>query len=230
MADVEIYSANVCPYAERTRLMLIEKGVDFSLTEIDLKAKPGWFEKISPYSKVPVIKHGDEIIWESAVINEYLDEVYPEPPLMPRDATGRALARIWIDFCNTALCTTWYKVLLVQDREERAQLHEKLRDHFRLMEFEGLRKLSEGPYWFGAEVGLVDLAFYPWFERLPAFETYRGPSLPEECTRLREWDQAMQARESVQAVANPASYYIEGYARYADGTEDGVTAREMRAS
>jgi glutathione S-transferase len=55
MAEVEIYSASVCPYAHRTRLALLEKGVDFKLTEIDLQNKPEWFADVSPYGKVPVI-------------------------------------------------------------------------------------------------------------------------------------------------------------------------------
>lgn len=83
MADIEIFSANACPYAQRTRFMLTEKGVPFSLTEIDLRNKPAWFKDVSPYGKVPVIRHRGQVIYESAIINEYLEEVFPEPPLMP---------------------------------------------------------------------------------------------------------------------------------------------------
>ena len=228
MAEVEIYSAEVCPYAQRTRLVLLEKGVSHSLTEIDLKAKPDWFEKVSPYSKVPVIARGEEVIWESAVINEYLDEVYPDPPLMPTDPGRRALARIWIDYCNVKFTPTWYKVLLTQEKDEQAALKAELREQFRYMEHEGLRALGDGPYWMGDALSLVDVSFYPWFERLPAFEQYRGPMLPEDCERLRTWAEVMSRRDSVKATENPAEYYTKGYSRYADGTEDGITAREMR--
>ncbi|HEY9905093.1 MAG TPA: glutathione S-transferase family protein, partial [Candidatus Sericytochromatia bacterium] len=86
MAEIEIYSATVCPFAHRSRLVLLEKEIDFELIEIDLQNKPEGFTEISPYGKVPVIKHGDERVWESAIINEYLDEVFPEPPLMPVDS------------------------------------------------------------------------------------------------------------------------------------------------
>ena len=99
MAEVEIYSSTVCPYAHRTRLTLLEKGIDFKLTEIDLENKPDWFSEISPSGKVPVIKHKNDRVWESTIINEYLDEVFPTPPLMPLDSGRRAIARIWIDEC-----------------------------------------------------------------------------------------------------------------------------------
>lgn len=230
MAEIEIFSAEVCPYAQRTRLMLLEKGIDFSLTEIDLKDKPSWFAQVSPYSKVPVVRRGDDVVWESAIINEYLEELYPHPPMMPKEPGRRALARLWIDFANVKLLPTWYRVFLEQDRERRAELAEQLQDHFRFMEFEGFRKTSQGgPFWMGKQVGLVDLSFYPWFERLPALVHYRGFGLPEECTQLAAWAKRMAGRESVRACAQDVDYYIQGYARYADGTEDGVTARDMRA-
>jgi glutathione S-transferase len=85
MAEIKLYSAVVCPYAHRTRLVLQEKGIDFDLIEIDLQNRPEGFTKVSPYGKVPAITHNDERVWESAIINEYLDEVFPNPPLLPSD-------------------------------------------------------------------------------------------------------------------------------------------------
>ncbi|NBD32481.1 MAG: glutathione S-transferase family protein, partial [Cyanobacteria bacterium] len=100
---LELYSASVCPFAHRTRLTLMEKGLDFQLIEIDLNKKPDWFSEVSPYGKVPVIKHQENRIWESAIINEYLEEAFPKPALFPDSPGERALARIWIDFANTKL-------------------------------------------------------------------------------------------------------------------------------
>jgi glutathione S-transferase len=231
MAEIEIFSAEVCPYAARTRLLLLEKGIPFSLTEIDLGDKPAWFEEVSPYSKVPVVRNGEDVIWESSIINEYLEELYPEPPMMPVDPARRAYARVWIDFANVKLMPTWYKLFLAQAGAERAALAEELRAHFRFMELRGLRALSDkGPYWMGTEVGLVDLTFWPWFERIGALEHYRGVGLPEDCARLAAWMTAMAERPASKAIALPPETYLEGYKRYADGTEDGVTARDMRAS
>ena len=87
---IELFSARVCPYAHRSRLVLMEKGIDFELTEIDLRNKPQRFLEVSAYGKVPALVRDGLAIYESAIINEYLEEVFPEPPLMPRDPGERA--------------------------------------------------------------------------------------------------------------------------------------------
>ena len=229
MPKVEIFSAHVCPYAQRTRLVLLEKGIPFDLVEIDLKQKPDWFGEISPYGKVPVIRYGDDRVWESAVINEYLEEVFPEPALMPKGARQRAIARIWVDFANTKFAPAFYKLLLSQEAEKQQEWADELHRHFQFMEREGLGKLAKtGPYWFGEALSLVDVAFYPWFERLPAVDHYRGVALPADCPRLREWWVAMQLRDSVRQTAQPASFHVENYAKYSTNTAAGVTAQELR--
>ena len=88
--DIELFSARVCPYAHRTRLVLAEKGLDFELTEIDFENKPRRFLEISRYGKVPALVHAGNEIYESAIINEYLEEAFPEPALMPADPGSAA--------------------------------------------------------------------------------------------------------------------------------------------
>lgn len=229
-AELTLYSAAVCPYAQRTRLLLHEKGVPYETVEVDLKNKSAAFLAISPYSKVPVIKRGRDVVWESSVINEYLDEIYADPPMMPAEPGRRALARAWIDFANVKLLPTWYRLFLAQEPDRRAALAEELTGQFRFMEEAGIAALSPaGPFWMGERLSLVDLTYWPWFERLGALKHYRGLELPAECRRLRRWMEAMAGRESVRAIAQPTEYHIRGYASYADGSEEGVTARDMRA-
>ena len=227
MAEVEIYSSTVCPYAHRTRLTLLEKGVDFKLTEIDLENKPDWFSQISPYGKVPVIKHRNDRVWESTIINEYLDEVFPTPPLMPLDSGRRAIARIWIDFANTKFIPTFYKLLLNQDPTQQQELSQELHNQLLFMESEGIGS-ENGSYWFGKSLSLVDISFYPWFERWSVIEHYRSFTLPSSCTRLKQWHSVMANRESVQAIAHQADFYIQQYIKYASGKASGITAQEMR--
>ncbi len=231
MAEIEIISAQVCPFAQRTRMVLLEKGLDFDLTEIDLENKPDWFAEVSPYSKVPVLRRGEERIYESAIINEYIEEIYPEPRLMPADAARRAQARIWIDYCDHQFIPTYYKLLLSQDLEKRAELRDKLLGQLLFMEREGMARLSEaGPFWLGQDVSLVDFAYYPFFERFVVAEHYRDVEIPGECERLRRWQSVMAERESARSTGNSRDYYIEKYVKYTDGDADGVTAREMKAS
>jgi glutathione S-transferase len=229
MSQVKIYSASVCPYAQRVRLVLLEKGVDFDLIEIDLHHKPDWFAEVSPYEKVPVLRHGENRIWESSIINEYLEEVFPEPALLPREPGLRAIARIWIDFANTKFTPAFYKLLLSQDAQQQEVWRNELHQHLLFMEQEGFRQLSRiGSYWLGDSLSLVDLTFYPWFARWTALEHYRGVKLPANCLRLREWLEVMQQHPSVRSTAQPPEVYIQDYVQYASNQASGSTAAEMR--
>lgn len=226
---VELYSASVCPFAHRTRLTLMEKGVDFQLTEIDLNHKPDWFSDVSPYGKVPVIKHDNYRIWESAIINEYIDEAFPEPFLMPKTPGEKALARIWIDFANTKLVPVFYKMLLEQETQKQEKWKYQFLEHLHFMEQAGIGQLSDnGNYWLGNTLSLVDLTFYPWFERLCVLDYYRNVSLPNSCQFLQQWCQSMSQRTSVQSIQNCSEFYITEYEKYANNTVAGVTAQEMR--
>ncbi len=229
MSEVEIFSAEVCPFAQRTRMMLIEKDVAFTLREVDLADKPDWFLEVSPYSKVPVIRHRGRTVYESAIINEYLDEVYPTPPMMPAEPGARASARIWIDFMNIKLLPCFYRLLMSQEPEKQAAEAATLKAHFRLMEA-AMADEGAGPYWFADQLTLVDLALYPWFERLPALEHYRGAMLPDDCTRLKSWSAAMERTKSARATTNGAEYHIAAYVKYADNSADTISAREFRAT
>ncbi|MBD2299220.1 glutathione S-transferase family protein [Nostoc sp. FACHB-87] len=216
MAEVKIYSAVVCPFAHRSRLVLQEKGIDFDLIEIDLQNKPEGFTDISPYGKVPALVHGDRRVWESAVINEYLDEVFPNPSLLPNNAIGKAQARIWIDFANTRFVPAFSSLLRSPDIQKQEEAKKELYKHLEFIENEAFGKLSkDGPYWFGESISLVDFTFFPWFERWAALKKYRDFPLPAEFTRLKQWKHALKERDSVKAIANSKEFYIERYARFA---------------
>src|SRR5882724_13566395 len=93
---LQLYTFQLCPFAHRERLALAEKGVTAEQIEIDLKNKPLSFARISPHGRVPLLLHGEVKLWESAVMNEYLEEAFPDPPLMPASLSDRALARICV--------------------------------------------------------------------------------------------------------------------------------------
>lgn len=215
MTTVQIYSAQACPYAHRTRLVLLEKAIDFELTEIDLQNKPDWFSQISRYGKVPAIQHNGSEMYESAIINEYLNDVFPTPALLPNDPGLRAIARIWIDYANTRFVTAFGQLLRGKTSEEQEQGRRSLLESLHYIEQEALSKSGDGPYWFGDQLSLVDLTFYPWFERLPALSHYRSFSVPAELTRLQQWQAAVHDRPAVQSTANPAEFYVDRYARFA---------------
>lgn len=212
MSTIELYFAKASTFAQRTRVVLLEKEIDFTPIEIDLQNKPEEYQQISRYGKVPAIRHGDLTIYESAIINEYFDEIFPEPPLLPHEPSAKAIARIWIDYANTRFVPAFSKFLRGKDAQEREQGQREFLEALLYLEQEGLGK-SEGSYWLGDTFGLVDISFYPWFERLPLLEHFRNFILPAETPRLQEWWNVVRDRPSIQAVANPAEFYLERFAK-----------------
>jgi glutathione S-transferase len=217
VSDIKLFSARACPYAHRTRLVLAEKHVEFELIEIDLQNKPSWFNStISAYGKVPALQHGEVHLWESAVVNEYLEEVFPNPALLPVAPAARAVARIWIDYANTRFTSAFGTSLRAQDPTVQSNAQRELSYVLAFIEHEGLGKLSgDGPFFLGPTPSLVDFAFYPWFERWPALAHYRGIDLPAAHQRTQRWLGALRELASVRSHQNNAAYYIERYARHA---------------
>jgi glutathione S-transferase len=207
MPEIELFTSNLSPYAHRVRLALLEKKIDFWHTEIDLANKPEWFLVIAPLGEVPVIRHEDRFISDSTVILEYLDEVYPTPSLRPKDPAKRAIARFWLRFADERFAPAIDHCLTAETADEQTASAAELRDHLLFMEREGLARCGRGPYWMGPDLSIVDLAFYPFFERFPAIQQYRPVSLPLISIRLRYWLDAMRERASVKATQNPVDFY-----------------------
>ncbi len=226
--DFVLYSAKVCPFVQRTLILLNFKKVDYKVIEIDLDNKPADFLKLSPSGKVPLLIHKDKVLYESAVINEYLEEILPSPRLLSDCPHTKALMRIWIGYCNSELIPAFYKLLLSQDETQHETLKENLLKVLNHMETTGFARHSkEGCYFFDDTISLVDITFYPFFERFVANEYYRGAKIPKNLTHLRNWIKTMRQLPQVKPTANPPEFYIQRYAKYADGTTPRSGAKKI---
>lgn len=207
-----------CPFCHRCLLALLEKRIPITTVDVDLREKAEVKHLLSPYGRVPVLWHDDQPVFESSIISEYLEEVFPTPALLPKTAEGRAAARFWIDFCNTRFMPAYFNLLKERDPNLRAPLRGKLLDHLEFIDTVGLSADHDaGPYWMGEEVTLVDYAFFPFFERFVSVEAYRGVTIPDALNRLHAWLDAMREHEPVRRLARPRSYYVEYYGKhYAD--------------
>lgn len=229
-AEVEIYSIAVCPFAQRTRMVLTLKGVPFRLTEIDItKPRPDWFLAMNPLGQVPVIRHCGRVLNESSVINEYLEEVFPEPRVFPADAYQRAQSRILIDQVNQSFVPAMYTLLLNQDPARHRELVAKSLASFRWLDGFLRRHNPEGTFlWDG--FGMADLSTAPFFQRYCLNTHYRGFVLPEneEYSRVRRWRDALLAHPLVIATGMPDADFITLYEDYALGYGNGAvpTGRE----
>lgn len=150
-----LYDAPRCPYCARVRIVLAEKGVEHEVVEVDLADRPAWLYAKNATGRVPVLEEDDAPLPESAVIMEFLEERYPEPPLLPADPAERALARLAIHRADE-LTTPYYAVRRGEDGA-RERLDEQLRRLDAL--------LAERPFLGGASYGLADVAYVPWLLR-----------------------------------------------------------------
>jgi glutathione S-transferase len=150
-----LYDAARCPYCARVRIVLAEKDVEYEPIEIDLTDRPAWIYEKNSTGRVPVVEEDGWLLPESAVIMEYLEDRYPEPPLLAVDAADRALARLWI-FRHDDFTKPYYALRRGED------------DAAALLDVE-LRRLDAAltlrPWLGGAEYGLADIAYVPWVLR-----------------------------------------------------------------
>ena len=212
MESIKIYSSARCPYAQRTRMLMIEKEIPFELTEVDLRNKPDWFLAVSPYGKVPVIVDDGQTIYESAIINEYLDEKYISIPMMPEEPVERAKARIWMDYCTNKYLTLSRKLLVDHGNEElQTENKKKMKESLIYIEKECFEKNANGPFWLGNKISLVALHYAPFFERFGAFKELFGVEWPEECIKISDWWSAIQKRDSYKMTVLPTEEHVDLY-------------------
>ncbi|QLG87025.1 glutathione S-transferase N-terminal domain-containing protein [Chitinibacter bivalviorum] len=93
---MKLYSGTSCPFSHRCRIVLFEKGMDFEILDVDIHSKPEDLAIMNPYNEVPVLVERDLQLYESNIINEYIDERFPHPQLMPADPVMRARARLML--------------------------------------------------------------------------------------------------------------------------------------
>ena len=201
----QLISFKICPFVQRTVIVLREKGVDYDITYIDLAARPAWFTAMSPLGKVPVLRVGDATIFESAVINEYLDEVYA-PQLHPADPLQRAHNRAWIEFASV-LTQSQYQLCMADTPARFAAARERIDASLDQLE----RQLSAGPYFNGADFALVDASLAPVLMRFAVMERDVDLDIYATRPRLATYCSAVLARPSVvdSVVPEFAELFIE---------------------
>jgi glutathione S-transferase len=191
-----LVSYALCPYVQRAAIVMIEKGIPFQRTDIDLAHKPDWFLAISPTGKTPLLRVGETSIFESSVICEYLEDI-AGPRLHPTDPIDRARHRAWMEYASTTLnaIAALYNAHDEPALRAKAQL---LRGHFERIE----QALGAGPYFEGATFSMVDAAFAPVLRYFEVIDVDDTLGLFHGLRRLGAWRKTLAQRPSVQqAVA-----------------------------
>jgi len=198
---LRLISHKLCPYVQRAVIVASEKKIPFDRVDIDLANKPDWFLAISPTGKTPLLEvvAGHEanpaIIFESAVIAEYLDEI-SGMPLLPSEPLARARHKSWVEFASATLNSIG-KLYAAPDKAAFEQAREELSSRLAQVEREIL-----GPWFDGSQFGLVDAAFGPALRYLDVFRTRGGPDLFIGVPKTNAWSKRLLERPWVRAAVS----------------------------
>jgi len=195
-----LVSHHLCPYVQRAAIALAEKGVPFERVVVDLANKPDWFLSISPLGKVPllIVREDDgaeAVVFESAVICEYLEETQAGPALHPANPLERAQHRAWIEFGSSILGDLW-SFETATDAPTYTAKFDAMTQKFARIE----TTLRQGRFFAGDRFSMVDAVFGPIFRYFDVFENLGMPSMFDTMPKVTAWRAALAARPSVIAA------------------------------
>jgi stringent starvation protein A len=189
-----LYSGTTCLFSHRCRIALYEKQMDFQLIDVDLHGQPEEIAVVNPYNRVPVLVHRDLILYESGVINEYLDERFPHPQLMPADLQPRARARQMLFTMDRELCI--HGVAIERKLKSAETSRARIRDG--LIQLSGM--LNKKKYLLGDEFSLLDVALAPLMWRLDHYDI----ELPKTAAPLMKYAELVFSRQAFIDALTPS--------------------------
>jgi glutathione S-transferase len=199
---LKLYDYPESPYCQKTRIVLAEKDLSFEIVPVDLKAgeqKRPEFLKLNPFGKVPVLIDDEMIVYDSTIINEYLEDEYPHPPLLPSDSSARARVRTFEDYADNAFIPVTGIILNELRKPEAERDADKLANARQQVQ----RMLAvidgslAGRQWLAGTFSLADVAFAPRVVILPAL----GVELDPQWKNVASWIQRLNQRASIHDLA-----------------------------
>lgn len=194
-----LYSGTTCPFSHRCRFVLFEKGMDFEIRDVDLYNKPEDIAVMNPYGQVPILVERDLILYESNIINEYMDERFPHPQLMPSDPINRARVRLFLLNFEKEL---FAHVAILEDRSLRDddKALDKARSHIR----DRLTQLSpvflKNKFMLGDNFSMLDVAIAPLLWRLDHY----GINLSKNTAPLLKYAERIFSRPAYIEALTPS--------------------------
>lgn len=194
-----LYSGTTCPFSQRCRLVLFEKGMDFEVRDVDLFNKPEDISTMNPYGQVPILVERDLTLYESNIINEYIDERFPHPQLMPADPLMRARARLMLFNFEKELFVHVH--MLENDKLKSAdKTHDKARTEIR----DRLTTLAplflRNKYMLGDDFSMLDVAVAPLLWRLDHY----GIELSKTAAPLMKYAERIFSRPAYIEALTPS--------------------------
>ena len=192
---MKLYSNSIDPFSHRCRIVLFEKGMDFEVIDVDLTNKPEDLSILSPYSDSPVLEERDLILTDPNIINEYIDERFPHPQLMPADPVMRARARLFLKDMESEL------FIYMKDLESKES---KVREAAKKIVTNTLIRLTpildKQPFLLHDEYSMLDVAMAPLLWRLDYYDIKLG----NQCKSLLKYADKIFSRPLFDEAMSPA--------------------------
>jgi stringent starvation protein A len=191
-----LYSGTTCPFSQRCRFVLFEKGMDFEIKDVDLFNKPEDINVMNPYGQVPILVERDLVLYESNIINEYIDERFPHPQLMPADPVMRARARLFL--------FNFERELFIHVQTLENSNNQKLIDKGKLVIRDRLTQLApillKNKFMLGDDFSMLDVAIAPLLWRLDHY----GIDLPKSAAPLMKYAERIFSRPAYIEALTPS--------------------------
>lgn len=211
---IRVYSMRFCPFAQRARLVLCAKGIKHETININLKEKPEWFLEKNPLGLVPTLETAaGEVVYESPITCDYLDEVYPEKKLLPSTPFGKAQQRMMLEHFSK-ITPIFYKISMAKKTNaDISEVVEDLKVKFGMLNKDLVKKKTK--FFGGDYITMIDYMMWPWFERL---ETCGVKCLLDSTPELKQWTTLMEQDPAVKACSYSTDTYNAFFqTAYVDG-------------
>jgi len=189
-----LYSGTTCPFSHRCRIVLFEKGMDFDVIDVDLLSKIEDSASVNPYGKVPVLVERDLVLFQANIINEYIDERFPHPQLMPPDPVMRARARLFLHQFEQELYSQVATIEQGGKAADKARVN--VRDKLTLL----AQILTRQKFLLGDEFSMLDVAIAPLLWRLEHF----GINMPKDAAPLMKYAERIFSRQGFIDALTPS--------------------------
>jgi RNA polymerase-associated protein len=190
-----LYSGTTCPFSQRCRIVLYEKGMDFQIHDVDLFNKPEDLAVMNPYNRTPVLVERDLVLYESNIINEYIDDRFPHPQLMPADPVMRARARLFLFRFENELFSN-IEALEKGNQKQAEKARQVVRDSLTQI----APVFNKQKFMLGDEYSMLDVAIAPLLWRLD----YYGVQIPKQAAPLLKYAERLFSRPAYIEALTPA--------------------------
>ncbi|KAF7792769.1 hypothetical protein EIP86_003867 [Pleurotus ostreatoroseus] len=223
--ELVFYAAWFCPFATRAWIALEEKGVPYQYKEVNPYKKEKHFLDINPLGLVPAFEYQGKALYESVILDEFLEDVYPSygTNLLPEDPYERARARIWIDYVSKKIVPAYFRLIQAQGADKQRAALEDLNQALGTFAAQ-----IKGPYFLGDAFSLVDVVVAPWIARdyIPA--EHRGYRREAVENGWKSYAEAVEKRDSVIRTQSDKERYHEVYGRYLRDEAQSEVAKATR--